>query len=81
MRELKEYDPKKTAFLVLKTALDTFPQKHCTYTSMSYSVGKVIEFELRLKHLLKTNEKKGSGIILGAKKERRLLSLGTYNYQ
>tara|TARA_B100000963_G_scaffold350199_1_gene360165 strand:+ start:2318 stop:4738 length:2421 start_codon:yes stop_codon:yes gene_type:complete len=71
MRELKEYDPKKAAFLVLKTTLDTFPQKHCTYTSMSYSVGKAVEFELRLKHLLKTNEKKGSGIILGAKRRAK----------
>ena len=69
--DIKTYDPKKTAFLVLKTALDTFPQKRCTFTSMSYAVGKVIEFELRLKHLLKTNEKKGSGIILGAKRRSK----------
>ncbi|MAP55916.1 MAG: hypothetical protein CL605_13535, partial [Altibacter sp.] len=40
--DIKSYDPKKTAFLVLKTALDTFPQKRCTFTSMSYAVGKVI---------------------------------------
>jgi len=68
---LKTYSPNKTAFLVLKTALDTFPQKRSTYTSMSYAVGKVIEFELRINHLLKTNEKKGSGILLGAKRRSK----------
>ena len=70
LRELKEYDPNKAAFLTLKTALDTFPQKRCTFAQLSYAVGKVIELELRLIYLLKTNDK-GKGIILGAKRRAK----------
>lgn len=65
LNDLKEYDPKKTAFITLKTVLNCIPYKK-TMASMSYSVGAAIENEIRCTYLVRTNER-GEGIIKGAK--------------
>ena len=63
--DLKKYNAKKIAFITLKTILNGIPYKK-TMASMSYSVGKAIENEIRCTFLVRTNER-GEGIIKGAK--------------
>jgi DNA-directed RNA polymerase len=65
LNDLKQYDSRKVAYITLKTVLNGIPYKK-TMASMSYSVGKALENEIRCTFLVRTNER-GEGIIKGAK--------------
>ena len=64
--DLRNYNIDKIAFIALKTVLNGVGDK-ITMISLSHAVGRQISIELKCDYVVKNN-KKGKGIILGAKR-------------
>lgn len=66
--DVVDLDSKLVAFVAVKGILDSITKRK-PLSGVAHHVGALIENECRCAFLLKNNEEKGSGILLGAKRQ------------
>ena len=69
--DIQTLNPKVLSFIAVKSIIDSITKKR-SLAQVAIFLGARVEDELRCRFLLETNEEKGKGILLGAKKRKGL---------